>query len=391
MAGLQPAAAAGRAGGQLQHLLGDPAAGVGQHGRDQRGDLPVGRLRADHQALPAGAVDRLPDQLVGPGQAGGQHVRVLQAVGVDVREQRLLAEVVADQVRHPGVDELVVRDAVADPVRDGDLTGPRGVDQPRAADHAVRPEMERVQVVVVDPSVEHVDALHPLGGPHPDGAGPAGEVAALHQLDAHAAGQQRVLEVGGVHHPGGEHHHGGIVDAGGGAGLQGPEQPGGVLVHRPDPVGGQQLGERPGHRAPVLQHIADPRRGPQVVLQHLLAVGQVGQVGQQHLQRGDPLLHAALDQRPFGGGDQPRHQVEREGALLAVETEGDPLVAEGAGERGRAVLQLGGAQGRQRLVQAVRVLPGQPVGAQHLVPGRADPVAVKQITHEVNVRCLSFP
>ena len=59
--------------------------------------------------------------------------------GVDVAEHRLLGEVVADQVGHVGVDELVVGDAVADRVGEGDVAGPGRVDQARGSRAPSRP------------------------------------------------------------------------------------------------------------------------------------------------------------------------------------------------------------------------------------------------------------
>ena len=82
---------------------------------------------------------------------------VVQPVGLDVRQHRLLVEVVADQVGHVGVEQLVVGDAVADRVGDGDLAGPGGVEHAGAADHRVGPEVHRVEELVVDPAVDDVD------------------------------------------------------------------------------------------------------------------------------------------------------------------------------------------------------------------------------------------
>ena len=73
--------------------------------------------------------------------------------------------------------------------------------------------MHGVQEVVVDASVDHVHRLAAAGGAHPHHAVATEEVAALDELDAHPPGQEGVLEVRGVVHPGGEHHHGRLGDA----------------------------------------------------------------------------------------------------------------------------------------------------------------------------------
>ena len=48
-------------------------------------------------------------------------------------------------------------------------------------------------------------------------------------------------------------------------------------------------------------------------------------VVEEGLEHAHPLLHAGLDGAPLGLLDDPRHDVEREGALLAGEVEGDAL------------------------------------------------------------------
>ena len=81
-------------------------------------------------------------------------------VGRHVAEDRLLAEVEADHLRHVGIDRLVVGDAGADRVGERDVAGAVGVEQPGHAEQAVLPEGERVEEVVVDAPVDDVDALH---------------------------------------------------------------------------------------------------------------------------------------------------------------------------------------------------------------------------------------
>ena len=189
-------------------------------------------------------------------------------------------------------------------------------------------------------------------------------------------------------------------------------------------MGGEQVREDPRHRAAVLHHVGDAGRGAQVVLQHpevaLLVADQVdardvdahavGRIdarglavevlarGDQParddavaqdllvavdvvevlLQRLDPLHDAALEPRPFGGGDHPRHEVQRKRPLLAGQRERDALVDERAAERVGAGGQLGrvrrGKLGVDALVRAADVaLP-----VEHLVERRgvAAPIVV---------------
>ena len=180
--------------------LGDPVAGVGLHLERQLVELGPGGGRADDQALAAGAVDPLEHQLVAARQRVLAHRVVHQVHGLDVLEDRVLAQVVADHGRHVGVDELVVGHAVAHAVGDGHPAGPGRVDDARAAHQRLGPELQRVEVVVVDAPVDHVDRHLALGGAQEDVGAVAHQVAALDQVHAHEAGQQRVLVEGRVVH-----------------------------------------------------------------------------------------------------------------------------------------------------------------------------------------------
>ena len=89
----------------------------------------------------------------------------------------------------------------------------------------------------------------PVGGPHHHPAAAALQVAALDQLDAHRAGQQRVLEVGAVVDARRQHDDRRVGDAGRRRRAQRGQQPLRVARDRADPV----LGERSR---------AAPRRSP---------------------------------------------------------------------------------------------------------------------------------
>ena len=329
--------------------------------------------RADHDALAARPVDRLEHQLVEPVEDLLARLRLAHPPGVDVAEHRLLGEVVADDVRHVGVDELVVGDAVADRVGERDVAGAGGVDQARAAEHRVGPEVHRVEELVVDPAVDHVHRLEALGGPHHHPAAAALEVAALDQLDAHRAGQQRVLEVGAVVDAGRQHDDRRVGDAGRRRGAQRGEQPLRVAGDRTDPVLGEsspaaprrspagwssrrrprtaparcprapgtrralsRIRSMPGHvhahavrrahvggRAVVVRRRRDHPARDHAVVEDLPGVVHVGE---EQLQRPHPLLDAPLDRRPGVHLDDPRQDVERERPLLAADVEGDALV-----------------------------------------------------------------
>ena len=165
-------------------------------------------MRPHQHAVAAGFVGRLHHQL-------GQVLQHILAVVVapaqirrHVRQDRILALVIADHVRHVGVDHLVVGHAVArrvgqrhPPVRDTrrsvparPAANPRGTrrdpENRRRCGGRSRPRVRRPLVV----RMKTASSSH-----H--------QVAALHQLDAHLLRQKAVLEVGGVVDAGRQQHH----------------------------------------------------------------------------------------------------------------------------------------------------------------------------------------
>ncbi|CAN5233345.1 hypothetical protein BH20ACT16_BH20ACT16_12440 [soil metagenome] len=195
------------------------------------------------------------------------------------------------------------------------------------------------------------------------------------------------------------------------------------MVDRAHAVLREELRHEARPRDAVLQHVGDPRRGADVVLEHLpgavvvaheVAAGDVAvdaarradavrgacEVAARHdeaprhdpraddlasvvdvvdeaVQRADALGDAALDLRPLVGRQDPRHEVQRHRALerrpvLARRVERDPLLDEdrvasppGGGklfgpERLQAGCERGGV--RSRLAVAVEQLVVEPGG-----------------------------
>ena len=288
-----------------------------------------------------------------------------------VVEDRLLAEVVADDLRDVPVDHLVVGDARADRVRQRDVARADRAEQPRDAEHRLGAERERIEELVVDPAVDDVHLPPPRRGAHVDAVLQHEEVAALDELDPHLLGQEGVLEVGGVVDARRQHH-----DARPAGGTRdGPtrreadevvEELPGVGVDRADAELGEPVGERPRHDLPVREHVRDAAGCAQVVLEDhpatvvapdQIAAGDVdvlvvrnvdaddlpAEVAGQHdeparhdpvaqdllpvvdvveeaVQRLDALSQARLDDRPLVGREDAGNRVERQdplGALLA--------------------------------------------------------------------------
>ena len=238
----------GRRGREVHELLGDPAVGVVLDHPRLLLELRRGGLRADEHALAAGLRGRLDDDLCQP----AEHMRSLsvvgQQVGRHVLEDRLLAEVEADHLRHVVVDRLVVGDAGADRVGDRDRARPVGADQPGTPEQRVGPELERVDERVVETPVDRVHALQPGGRAHVTDGVADDEVGRLDQLDAHLPRQERVLEVGRVHRARRPQHDRRIALGGRRDRAQRVEQQRRVVLDGAHPVAGEQLRHQARHR-----------------------------------------------------------------------------------------------------------------------------------------------
>ncbi len=309
----------GRAGRERERRLRDVALGVGLDRGAERLDLGRGRRRADQHAVAARAVHFLDDQLAQMGEDVGEVVGVAADVGRHVVQDRLLAEVELDHLRHERIDRLVVGDAGADRVRERHVAGAVGAEQARAAERRVGAERERVEEVVVDAAVDHVDALGALRRAHVDEVVLDEQVLPLDQLDAHLLGEECMLEVRAVVHAGRQHDDGRIVDRRRRDRAQRLEQEVGVVRDRRDAVAAEELREEPHHHLAVLEHVRDPARNAQVVLEHVVAAAAVGVGGAHDVDAGDVRVDVAghLDALHLGAVLRvAEHLVGRDDARL---------------------------------------------------------------------------
>ena len=97
---------------ELDAMLGDELARLGLDLVAELVALARGRLRPHQHAVPARLVDGFDHQLVEVVDDVTTLAVACAHEGVHLFEDRLLAEVVADHVRHEGVDRLVVRDGL---------------------------------------------------------------------------------------------------------------------------------------------------------------------------------------------------------------------------------------------------------------------------------------
>ncbi len=113
-------------------------------------------------------------------------------------------------------------------------------------------------------------------------------------------------------------------------------------------------------------------------------------VGEERLERADPLPDAAGDQVPLDGVDDPRDQVEREGPFLALVVEGDPAVGEHPCQLVGTEPQLTRVHRLQHRDQRVVSRAGFTGGREHLVPGLGEPVTIENVRHNLQDRHLLF-
>ena len=328
-------------------------------------------------------MDLLDHQLGQVGERVGEVVGLAQHVRGHVVEDRLLAEVEAHHLGHVGVDRLVVGHAGADRIGQRHAAGAVGRHQAGHAEHRVGAEDFGVEEVVVQPPVDHVHPLRPLGGAHVNRFVLDEQVLTFDQLDAHLLGEEAVLEIRAVEGARGQQHRGRIAHAGGCHRAQGLEQQVGVVLDRVHVVAREQVGEEPHHHLAVLEQVAHPRGHAQVVLEHVVLALAVGACGAHQVDAGDHRVQAAghvhafhfgaelgvvehllggdaagaqdllavvdigekgvegahalaqtdLERRPFGAGNDARQQIEWDQALLAafltIDIEGDADAMEG--------------------------------------------------------------
>jgi len=129
--------------------------------------------------------------------------------------------------------------------------------------------------------------------------------------------------------------------------------------------------------APEVLRREDLRGGDHLVLEDLLAVVEVPQ---EKVERRDPLDEPRLDPGPFLRGDDPRDQVKGEDALgalgVVVDGEGHPAPQEGEVHGRAAPLELRDLERAEALGEAPVVRAHIPAGGVHLVEELACVVGV---------------
>ena len=368
-----------RAGGKRQRRLGDV---VGRVGLQLFGEglafLPAGGW-ADKHAVAAGTMDFLDHEAGQMFQHIGQAVGLRAAPCRHVWQDSLAAGVEFHDFRHVGVDRLVVGNACARGIGNGEAAGAVDIHDAGHAERGIGAEGEGVEEVIVDAAVQDIDRLVAGGGAHGHAAVLDAQVGAFHQLTAHLVGQEGMLEIGGIVDAGRQHRHGGpAVACRRRHGFQRAAQKLRIILHRAHSDVAKQLGEELHHRLAVLQHVGNARRRAGIVLQNVefmlagahdigaddVGVDAAGRLHAQHfgqeslvagnqldgnaarlddflavvdvvqkgVERDDALFDALGQPPPLGTGKDARHDVEGDQALcglsLAIDIEGDARAPE---------------------------------------------------------------
>ncbi len=94
--------------------------------------------------------------------------RLETAPRLDVGDEGILVEVVADDLRHVGVQDLVVGHTGARGICDGHVAGPPRRHEAGRAEDRIGVKLRRIEEQIVDPPVDHVDPNQTADGPHVD-------------------------------------------------------------------------------------------------------------------------------------------------------------------------------------------------------------------------------
>src|SRR5260370_10406018 len=154
--------------------------------------------RTDQHPVAARRVDRLHDQVVEMFEDVPPVLVHRAEVCVHVGQDRILAQVVADDRGYEGVNGLVVGDPAAEAVGERAAAGPSRLDEPCHADQRLLPAEDRVQPIVVEAAVDDVDRLEAVRRTHEHGVQIDDQVGAPHQLDPPLLGEVQGLLVSGV-------------------------------------------------------------------------------------------------------------------------------------------------------------------------------------------------
>ncbi len=217
--------------GKLDDGLGDECGRVQLDAPPRYRQFLAGSLGPDHNSVAArrsGGFDHITVEIA---QHRLSHIRLAQQIGIDNRQNRFLAQIVANHCRRVGEDRLVVGDSGADRVGQRRVAGTQDGSQAGDAQQGIGTENDRIEEVIIDAAIQDVDAAKTMNRLHEQFVIDAYEVASLDEFDAHLLRQEYMFEKGGVERAGRQQRDSRIRDAAGRQILEAGEQVGRVVFH----------------------------------------------------------------------------------------------------------------------------------------------------------------
>ena len=182
-------------------------------------------------------------------------------------QDRLFAGVEFDDLRHERIHGLVVGDAGTRRVDYGDPPGAVNVEYARHAERRSRIEGQRIEKIVIDAPVHHINLHRLAGGAHVEPSVLHKQVVAGYQLHAHFISQESVFEKGGIVDARCQHDAGGLaLTLGRRDGVQRLPEQFRIMLDGRDAVLGEQIRKQEHHRFAVFQHVGHARRCAAIVL-----------------------------------------------------------------------------------------------------------------------------
>ncbi len=306
--------------GELRQLLADPLPRRGLDAIGQFAALGGRQCRADDGLA---AHRRLDQQRRQPRQQ--MRAFPVEPAPVERRgvQQRLLPQQPLGQLRQEPLQPRAFQDARAQGVDHRDRAAALHLDQADHTQPRVRPQVQRVDVLGVDPAQHHVDPLEGAQRPHPQPAVADHQVGTLHQREAQHRRQVGLVERGlGVDARAEHHHHRVLGRFRGGVDQRQPQRLGERRRRpRPDPL--VDVGDGVGDHPAVGQRVAGSRRSLRPVgVDQEAAVGRPAHITAVHEQlmatgildaAGRPDVAGMAEQqlgRQDPAGDRPARPVQ---------------------------------------------------------------------------------
>ena len=193
---------------------------------------------------------------------------IRQQVSLHVLQDRLLRQVVLDNVRHIRIQRLVVRHSCPKRIRQRHVACAVRIEQPRHPQNRISAKRQWIDKVVIYSPVDHVHPPQTARRTHVDDVVMRHQIAPLNQLDAHLPRQVSMFVISGIEHSRRQQHDIRFRSPFRCKRPQCSQQQLRILLDRPYVVAAKQLRKDPLHHPPVRQHVAHAARHPQIVFEH---------------------------------------------------------------------------------------------------------------------------